>query len=124
MVTLPAPHKAELPELATLPAEVAVREVVPLLSHLVRDKKLLDSRLLRLLEQSQGKDPWIAARWRGDDDSFALQLFVWPARAASAIHDHSCWGAICAASGTLLEERYRRLDDGSQANQAHLKLDW
>ena len=124
MITLPAPHKAELPELATLPADLAVREVAPLLSHLVGDKKLLDSRLLRILEQPYGKDPWVAARWRGDDDSFALQLFVWPARAASAIHDHSCWGAICAASGTLAEERYRRLDDGSQANQARLKLDW
>ncbi|MEA2575880.1 MAG: hypothetical protein QOH93_3178 [Chloroflexia bacterium] len=124
MITLPTPHKPQLPELASLPADLAAREVASLLPHLVRDKKLLDPRLLRLLEQPYGKDPWVAARWRGDDDSFALQLFVWPAHASSAIHDHSCWGAISAASGTLVEERYRRLDDGSQANQARLKMDW
>lgn len=125
MITLPAPHQVELPELASLSPDLAVREVVPLLSHMVREKKLLDPRLLGLLERPAGKKgPWVAARWRGEDDSFALQLFVWPARAASAIHDHSCWGAICAASGTLVEERYLRLDDGSQANQARLKMDW
>ncbi|HVF99114.1 MAG TPA: cysteine dioxygenase family protein [Chloroflexia bacterium] len=124
MITLPTPHKVDLPELAALPADMAVREVASLLPHLVRDKQLLGSRLLGLLERPHGVDPWVAARWRGEDDSYALQLFVWPAHAASAIHDHSCWGAICAASGTLLETRYRRLDDGSQANQARLKMDW
>lgn len=124
MITLPPPHRCPLPELASISADLAARESVSLLSHIVRDKHLLDPRLLESLGTPEGKNPYVAARWHGEDDSYALQLFVWPAGAASQIHDHSCWGAITAASGTLLEERYYRLDDGTQDNKAHLKLDW
>jgi predicted metal-dependent enzyme (double-stranded beta helix superfamily) len=40
------------------------------------------------------------------------------------IHDHSCWGVYCCAIGSVLEERYQRLDDGSRLDHAHLKKVW
>jgi hypothetical protein len=40
------------------------------------------------------------------------------------IHDHTSWGAYCCAVGSVLEERYERLDDGSRLNHARLKKVW
>jgi predicted metal-dependent enzyme (double-stranded beta helix superfamily) len=40
------------------------------------------------------------------------------------IHDHACWGAFCCVVGTVFEERYQRLDDGSLADHARLKKHW
>ena len=34
--------------------------------------------------------------------SASLQLFFWPAGAATAIHDHSAWGVYQCVSGALL----------------------
>jgi hypothetical protein len=40
------------------------------------------------------------------------------------IHDHSSWGAYACAAGTVLEERYERLDDGSRHEHARLEEVW
>jgi hypothetical protein len=40
------------------------------------------------------------------------------------IHDHSSWGAYACASGTVFEERYERLDDGSRHEHARLEEAW
>jgi predicted metal-dependent enzyme (double-stranded beta helix superfamily) len=53
-----------------------------------------------------------------------LQVFVWPPGAKTAIHDHSCWGLIHSAFGTLREERYARLDAGEHAARARLRCVW
>src|SRR5829696_9019815 len=58
------------------------------------------------------------------DGSSSLQVFVWPPGTATRIHDHSSWGAYCCALGTIFEERYERLDDGSQRDHARLKKSW
>lgn len=123
----------ELEDICDLPSDLAIREIVPLLSHLASDRTFLDSSLLPHAEATRGtginsyagvKDPYIAYRREGQDNSYALQLFVWPAGAASQIHDHSCWGAISCISGSLMEKRYDRIDDASTPNQAHLKKAW
>ncbi len=40
------------------------------------------------------------------------------------IHDHSSWGVYCCAVGSVLEERYERLDDGSRPDHARLEKIW
>jgi hypothetical protein len=40
------------------------------------------------------------------------------------IHDHSSWGAYACAAGTVFEERYERLDDGSRFEHARLEGAW
>jgi hypothetical protein len=40
------------------------------------------------------------------------------------VHYHSSWGAYCCAIGSVLEERYERLDDGSRHDHARLKKVW
>jgi hypothetical protein len=40
------------------------------------------------------------------------------------VHDHSSWGAYACAAGTVFEERYKRLDDGSRFEHARLERDW
>jgi hypothetical protein len=64
----------------------------------------------------------VAHRHEGEDHS--LQVFVWPPRSATRVHDHSSWGAFCCVVGSLLEERYRRLDDGSSQDHARLSKLW
>ncbi|HYP41623.1 MAG TPA: cysteine dioxygenase family protein [Chloroflexia bacterium] len=124
----PIAHYLEaLEEICHLPAHLAIREVVPVLAHLAKERPFANPHLL-LPPDSAGsrnpRDPYIAYRREGKDNSYALQLFVWPAGAASQIHDHSCWGAISCISGSLMEKRYDRIDDGSTPNQAHLKKAW
>jgi predicted metal-dependent enzyme (double-stranded beta helix superfamily) len=63
---------------------------------------------------------------RGDvpDGSYSLQVFVWPPGSRTRIHDHSSWGAYHCALGTIFEERYERLDDGSRHEHACLQEVW
>jgi hypothetical protein len=124
----PIAHYLEaLEDICHLPAQLAVREVVSVLSHLAKERPFADPYLLlstNPAERRNPRDPYIAYRREGTDNSYALQLFVWPAGAASQIHDHSCWGAISCISGSLMEKRYDRIDDASKPNQAHLKRAW
>src|SRR5215203_600859 len=108
-----------------LTPELASREAIPVLSRLVRDPDFLDSHVLPILEEAGRAEGWYVA-YRQDDAerSYSLQVFVWPPGSATRIHDHSCWGAFCCAVGSLVEERYERLDDGSEPNSAHLREVW
>src|SRR5215204_1146481 len=58
------------------------------------------------------------------DGSSSLQVFVWPPGSRTRIHDHSSWGAYCCAIGSVLEERYERLDEGFRPDHARLKKAW
>ena len=60
----------------------------------------------------------------GNVTSHSLQVFVWPPSTETKIHDHSSWGVYCCAVGSVLEERYERLDDGSRPDHARLKKIW
>jgi predicted metal-dependent enzyme (double-stranded beta helix superfamily) len=66
----------------------------------------------------------VAYRWSAPDGSYSLQVFVWPPGTATRIHDHVSWGAYACALGTIFEERYERLDNGSVRGQARLKKSW
>jgi predicted metal-dependent enzyme (double-stranded beta helix superfamily) len=123
--TLPAADTRELERLSNLPTELALQEAAQFLAHLVRDPAFLDAYVLPLLQEARTTEDWsVAYRCDGQDGSYSLQVFVWPPGTRTHIHDHTSWGAYCCAAGTMLEERYERLDDGSQLNHARLKKVW
>jgi predicted metal-dependent enzyme (double-stranded beta helix superfamily) len=117
---------SELQRLCTLPTELALRHASSLLVRLVKDPAFLEAEILPLLEDSSGteEDWFVARRYEGTDRSFSMQVFVWPPGTRTRIHDHSSWGVYCCAVGSVLEERYERLDDGSRSDHAHLRKVW
>ncbi len=106
-----------------LHAEVALWEAIPLLSSLKSDAAFLGSQVLPLVEDT-AEDWYVAHRHDSPDGSYSLQIFVWPPGSRTRIHDHSSWGAYACAAGTVLEERYERLDDGSRHEHARLEEAW
>ena len=124
-------HKAEMKfalntsNLYALPPELALREAIPVLSRLVRDRYFLDSHILPLIEEAGRAEDWYVAYRHDDPDrSYSLQVFIWPPGSATRIHDHSSWGAFCCIVGSILEERYERADYGSLPDYARLKKLW
>lgn len=99
-----------------------MREVVPVLSRLVRDRDFLGSHLLPILEEAGRAKGWYVTH-RHDSPDCSLQVFVWPPGSATRIHDHSSWGAFCCISGSIMEERYERAD-GSLPEHVRLKKLW
>lgn len=88
------------------PAFVAT-QVAPLLSHV-----------------SPGRHPTIRVSYGARERATCLQVFIWPAGAATPIHDHTAWGAYYCLFGSLVEDRYVRLDDGAQPSTARLRKAW
>jgi predicted metal-dependent enzyme (double-stranded beta helix superfamily) len=125
MTTILIPDTDELRKIARLPTESALPRAARYLADLVKDPVFLDSQVLSLLEEAQSVQDWYVARqYDGEDGSYSLKIFVWPAGTGTVIHDHSSWGAYACAAGTLLEERYDRLDDGSKEGHARLRKAW
>jgi predicted metal-dependent enzyme (double-stranded beta helix superfamily) len=123
--TVFAPDATELQDIGTLPTSQALPQAAAYLGDLVRDRSFLRSHVLPLLEEARDAERWyVARRWGGPDDSFSLQVFVWPSGTRTMIHDHSSWGAYACAAGTVFEERYERLDDGSRHEHARLEGAW
>ena len=101
-----------------------LHEAPALLTSLVGDPTFLDTHVLPLLEAAERAENWYVG-WRHDVPGGAsLQIFVWPPGTGTRVHDHSSWGVLCCAIGAVLEERYERLDDGSQSEHARLRKDW
>jgi predicted metal-dependent enzyme (double-stranded beta helix superfamily) len=123
--TLSVPETNELEKLSNLPTQLDLQRAAPFLAHLVRDPAFLDAYVLPLLEEAREADDWyVAQRCDGQDGSYSLQVFVWPEGSRTQIHDHTSWGAYCCVVGSILEERYERLDDGTQLEYARLKKVW
>jgi predicted metal-dependent enzyme (double-stranded beta helix superfamily) len=123
--TLPALETKKLEKFPNLPTWLALQRAVPFLAHLVREPVFLDTHVLPLLEVARSAEEWsVAHRYDAQDGSCSLQIFVWPPGTKTQIHDHTSWGAYCCAVGSVLEERYERLDDGSRLNHARLKRVW
>ncbi len=123
ITTTLGPDANKLQALCALPAVEALPRAAAFLPDLVRDPSFLESHVLPLLEEAQSVERWyVARRWDAPDGSFSLQVFVWPPGTRTRIHDHSSWGVYCCAVGSVLEERYERLDDGSRLDHARLKV--
>ncbi|GAB4417575.1 MAG: hypothetical protein Fur0044_13260 [Anaerolineae bacterium] len=85
----------------------------------------LGAQLLPPLSQiPPSAEPHVAYSFGTQEASACLQVFVWPAGATTPIHDHTSWGAYHCVVGSLLEERYERLDNGGRPNTAHLRKLW
>ena len=120
-----AQRAAELQDLSAQPTHLALPRAAAFLADLVRDSSFLRSHVRPVLEEAEGAHRWyVARRWDAPDKSFSLQVFVWPAGTRTMIHDHSSWGAYACAAGTVFEERYERLDDGSRHEHARLEEVW
>jgi predicted metal-dependent enzyme (double-stranded beta helix superfamily) len=119
------PDTRELQEIAVLPTESALPRAARFLSDLVKDEGFVKGEVLPLLEAAENEESWyIARQYAGEDGSYVLKVFVWPRGTGTMIHDHSSWGAYACVLGTVLEERYDRLDDGSVLEHARLRKAW
>jgi predicted metal-dependent enzyme (double-stranded beta helix superfamily) len=121
MPTTLVPDAGELQKLSELPPEEALREAVPFLARLIEDPAFL-ARIPSLQEEAERASEWYVAQRH--DGPCSLQVFVWPPGSGTKIHDHSSWGAFLCVAGSIFEERYERLDDGSVADHARLKKVW
>lgn len=118
-------HFNMLEKLSDQSPELALRKAVPYLTRLVQEPTFLKVEILPLLQVAQRAEDWyVARRHDAPTGAFSLQVFVWPPGTRTRIHDHSSWGAFCCAAGSVLEERYERLDDGSVHDYAHLRKVW
>jgi predicted metal-dependent enzyme (double-stranded beta helix superfamily) len=115
----------ELDQLAQLPPALAMAEVGPFLDYLVNEPTFLHTQILPLLDcVAPARDPHIAHTFISPAGGCSLQVFVWAPGASTPIHDHTSWGAYSCVVGSLLEQRYQRLDDEAQPNRAHLRSLW
>jgi predicted metal-dependent enzyme (double-stranded beta helix superfamily) len=113
----------QLQRLSELPTEPALEQAAPFLVHLVKDPGFFQGEIRPLLEEARDAvgDWYVAHSYEGEDHTYSLQVFVWPPSTETKIHDHTSWGVYCCAVGSIFEERYERLDDGSQLDHARLK---
>jgi predicted metal-dependent enzyme (double-stranded beta helix superfamily) len=125
MTTSLANSPNELRSICELPTESALPRAARFLADLVKEPVFLGSQILPLLGEAGYAEGWyVARRYDAHDGAYSLQVFVWPPGTGTRIHDHSSWGAYACALGTVLEERYDRLDDGTIADQARLGKAW
>ena len=108
-----------------LPPEPSLQEAVAVLARLARDLTFMDARILPLFEEARGAEDWyVVHRYDAVNGSYSLQIFIWPPGTKTRIHDHSSWGAFCCMVGSVLEERYARIDDGARSDFARLGKLW
>jgi len=121
-MTLPVDTN-NLKSISELPTELALQQAALFLVRLVKDPAFFEGEIRPLLEQARGAigDWYVAHSYGGKDQTYSLQVFIWPPSAETKIHDHSSWGVYCCAVGSVLEARYDRLDDGSRLDHARLK---
>ena len=62
------------------------------------------------------------ALYRAPDGSLCLFSLVVPAGASTPVHDHLAWGLVGVYRGAQQDTTYRRLDDGSDAGRADLRV--
>jgi predicted metal-dependent enzyme (double-stranded beta helix superfamily) len=112
-----------LKSISELPTELALQQAALFLVRLVKDPAFFEREIRPLLEEARGAvgDWYVAHSYGGRDHTYSLQVFIWPPSTETKIHDHSSWGVYCCAVGSVLEERYERLDDGSRLDHARLK---
>ncbi len=125
MSLLAAPDVSAPENLTGLSPELALQPAARFLSQLIEDPEFWRTGILPPLEAVREVREWyVARRHDAPDGSYSLQVFVWPPATGTKVHDHSSWGVYRCVLGSVLEERYERLDDGSQLDHAHLRKAW
>jgi hypothetical protein len=119
------PDISALEKLTELTPELALQPATRFLSRLIEDPEFRKLEILPFLREAQGAREWyVARRHDAPNGSYSLQVFVWPPGTGTRIHDHSSWGAYRCVVGSVTEERYERLDDGSRPDHAGLRKVW
>ncbi|OUM86826.1 MAG: hypothetical protein BAA01_15455 [Bacillus thermozeamaize] len=59
--------------------------------------------------------------YKPEDEAFSVIAFVWGPGQQSPVHDHLVWGLVGMYEGAIVEKRFRRVDDGSDASRAVLE---
>ena len=125
MTTTFTPDTEELRRISEHYTKSVLPRAAAFLASLVKDPAFFDSLVLPLVEEAQDENDWyVARRYEPADGAYSLKVFVWPAGTGTNIHDHLSWGAYVCAFGSVLEERYERLDDGTRFEHARLKKSW
>jgi predicted metal-dependent enzyme (double-stranded beta helix superfamily) len=105
--------------------ELGLEDAQAFLARLSRDPLFVASQIVPLLSYSvPRREPSIAATVGLREAATCLQVFVWPVGATTPIHDHTSWGAYLCVVGSLVEDRYERLDDGVQPSVGRLRRAW
>jgi predicted metal-dependent enzyme (double-stranded beta helix superfamily) len=95
------------------------------LKHIARDPQFLTTQILpHMSAKVASREPIIVATYGAREASTCLQVFVWPAGAATPIHDHTAWGAYMCIVGALMEDRYACVDREHASAMAHLRKQW
>ena len=95
-----------------------VDRIEPLLHALVMDHDWLDQKFQRAIPKKPYSQYLLH---RPADKSFSVVSFVWRPDNGSPVHDHCTWGVIGQHAGEEEETRFRRLDDGSNPESAHIE---
>jgi predicted metal-dependent enzyme (double-stranded beta helix superfamily) len=123
--TTPALSAEKLRRISESSTGSALPQAAHFLARLAKDPGFLHYEILPLLEEAKGSRSWyVARRYDDEEGAYSLQIFVWQLGSRTKVHDHSSWGAYCCAVGSVLEERYERLDDGSVSGHARLEEVW
>jgi predicted metal-dependent enzyme (double-stranded beta helix superfamily) len=125
MMSVSTKHSDELEQLYRQLQQPTLADAVAALSSLVHQPTFWHTQVQSLLQERLSSPNLTIARTLGTQANAAvLQLLAWPPGSQTQIHDHACWGAWHCVAGSLLEERYERLDDSPRPDTAHLRLCW
>jgi predicted metal-dependent enzyme (double-stranded beta helix superfamily) len=122
--TLISAHDADtLNRLVILRPALALRQALPLVRQLAGEYvRSLSGELPVTMMADPARGPQVVGQVAGHEGAWWLGYFFWVPGAATPIHDHTSWAAYACACGTLLEERYRRLDNYAHPSRAHLRV--
>jgi predicted metal-dependent enzyme (double-stranded beta helix superfamily) len=105
--------------------QMTLDEVQSFLKHVTREPKFVLTHILpHAVSNARSSKPVIVTTYGSREATTCLQVFLWPAGAATPIHDHTAWGAYQCVIGSLGEERYARVDEDRTADVARLRKEW
>jgi 3-mercaptopropionate dioxygenase len=94
-----------------------VRRAQPLLQQMLADVSWLDPRCT---EPREGRSVQYLIH-RHPQNAYTITATVFPEGYCTSVHDHTVWGLIGLWHGEEQEERFVRVDDGSQPDRAALR---
>jgi predicted metal-dependent enzyme (double-stranded beta helix superfamily) len=101
-----------------------VAAVRPHFARLLGDSTWLPAKYQEPAQESgmgRGIGMWLL--YRAGDGGLAFSALVLPTGASTPVHDHLAWGLVgLYRGGEQDEEVFRRADDGSQPDHAHLEV--
>ena len=116
---------ADLRDLLHILPEIRLDEAPEYMAQLLRNPAFVTAQIVPFVTWvAPACEPSIAISYGAREASTCVQVFVWPAGATTPIHDHTSWGAYQCVIGSLVEQRYERLDDGEQPSIARLRKAW